>query len=188
KVGVWEVGNGKQLERLNAGMNDPSKNEPEAQSFPQGPIIEPRIVFSLDGRMLAMNRWQKTIPVWEAATGKERLRLEGHQDSTDCVAFSPDGRTLASASYDNTIRLWDLTTGKELRRLTGHRGKANSLVFSADGKRLISAGDDTTILFWDVAAITQRGRPRNGQLSATDTESLWAELADGDAAKAYRAM
>jgi RNA polymerase sigma factor (sigma-70 family) len=187
KLRVWDVASGKHLARLSAALNDPADQGPSV-SFSQSPIVEPRIVFSPDGKMLAMNRWQKTIPVWEAATGRRRLVLEAHQDSTVCVTFSPDGRTLASASWDNTIRLWDLATGKELRRLTSHRGKANSLVFSADGKTLISAGDDTTILFWDVAAITQRARPQTDQLSATDAESLWAELANNDAAKAYRAM
>ena len=88
-----------------------------------------------DGKMLTRNRLQKTIPVWETATGKVRLRLEGHQDSTVCVAFAPDGRTLASAGWDETIRLWDLVSGKELRQLTGHRGPADV----AQPRRLLRA-------------------------------------------------
>jgi WD40 repeat protein len=159
KVRAWEVATGKPLPHLSAGMIDIDQG-PAASLFPhQRPGISPSIIFSPDGKMLAMNRWQETIPVWEAATGQQRLLLEGHTQSTVCVAFSPDGRTLASSSWDNTIRLWDLETGKELRKLTGHRGKAGSLVFSVDGKTLISAGDDTTILFWDVAVVSQRVRP-----------------------------
>jgi len=138
--------------------------------------------------MLAMNRYQKTIPVWEASTGKERMLLTGHEESTSCVAFAPDGRTLASASWDDTIRLWDIETGAELRLLRGHRGKANSLAFSADGKTLVSTGDDTTMLFWDVDAVTHRPRPKATPLSADECESLWADLASADAAKAYRAI
>ncbi len=150
--------------------------------------MDSKVVFSPDGRTLAMNRYQKSIPVWEAATGKERLLLMGHQESTNCVAFAPDGRTLASSSWDDTIRLWDLETGDELRTLTGHRGKANSLVFSADGKTLVSTGDDTTLMFWDVDRITHRPRPKSIRLSPQENESLWTDLADADAAKAYRAI
>src|SRR5258707_665643 len=102
------------------------RNRSPAVLFPapeQGVI--PRLTFSADGRMLVMNRWQKSIPVWEVASGRQRLLLQGHEESTAWVAFTRDGRTLASASWDKTIRLWDLETGEELRCLTGHRGKAN---------------------------------------------------------------
>jgi len=187
KVRVWDLATLKELTRQSAGLNDPA-DQGAATSFPNGPIIEPRIVCSADGRMLAMNRSQKTVPVWETATGRQRLVLEGHKDSTVCVAFAPDARTLASASWDDTIRLWDLGTGKELRQLTGHRGKANSLVFSADGKTLISGGDDATILFWDVAEVTQRPRPHIAELPPKEWESLWTDLASADAAKAHVAM
>jgi RNA polymerase sigma factor (sigma-70 family) len=187
KVRAWEVATGKQLARLSAALNEPLDQGPRNASVQERSIL-PRITFSPDGKMLAVNRSQKTIVVWEAATGKERLRLDGHQDSTSCVVFSPDCRTLASASWDNTIRLWDLATGKELRRLTGHRGKAHSLAFSADGKALVSAGDDTTILFWDVTTVTQRSPQPIDQLAPKEWYSLWLELAGADASKAYKAM
>ncbi|HEY7423541.1 MAG TPA: sigma-70 family RNA polymerase sigma factor [Gemmataceae bacterium] len=188
KVCLWDVATGRQLTHLNAHLNDPTDKGPGPLSLPAGPIVQPKIVFSPGGRMLAMHRWQKTIPVWEAATGRQCLLLEGHEQSTVCVAFAPDGRTLASASWDNTIRLWDLDTGRELRKLMGHRGKANSLAFSADGKTLVSAGDDTTVLFWDVADVTHRKRPRVHPLTAREWEAFWADLIQPDAAKAYAAM
>jgi RNA polymerase sigma factor (sigma-70 family) len=189
KVCLWNVATGKPLAHLNARLNDPAdKGPPYTGFFPGGPIIEPKICFSPNGHMLAMNRWQKSIPVWEAATGRQRLLLEGHEASTVCVAFAPDGSTLASASWDNIIRLWDLATGRELSKLTGHRGKANSLAFSTDGKILVSAGDDTTVLFWDVAEVTQRKRPQSSPLAPHEWQALWEDLAKDDAAKAYTAM
>ncbi len=179
---------GRARPELIVSLNDPSDKGPEPPRFPRGPIARPKLAFSPDGRMLALSRWQRSIPVWEVATGRQRLLLTGHTDSTACVAFSPDSWILASAGEDKTIRLWDLETGKELRKLTGHRGTANSLTFSADGKTLISASDDTTILFWDVADVTRRGRPPVVRLAPGEWETLWAALADNDAARAYSAM
>jgi RNA polymerase sigma factor (sigma-70 family) len=163
-------------------------NEAGEFEFLGGGRTDPTFLFSPDGRMLAVNRWQKTIPVWEAATGKERLLLTGHQETALCIAMAPDGRTLASASFDDTIRLWNLDTGEDLRTLRGHRGRANSLVFSADGKTLVSTGDDTTMLFWDVAEVTQRPKPKVVALSAEECKSFWTDLAGADAAKAYKAI
>jgi RNA polymerase sigma factor (sigma-70 family) len=187
KVRLWDAATGKRL-GLTAEMNAPSRERPASASRSWEEVVAPRIVFSPDGRMLAMNRWQKAIPVWEAASGKERCRLAGHQESTVCVGFSADSRTLASAGWDGTVRLWDLETGKELGQRKGHRGKANSLAFSPDGKALVSAGDDSTVLFWDVAAVTGRQRPRADRLAPREWEALWADLAGADAVKARQAM
>jgi hypothetical protein len=171
-------------------MNERSGERPKSfpTSWGAGAILNPRIVFSPDGKMLAMNRLDKTIAVWEVASGKQRCLLQGHQEPTVCVAFSPDSRVLASADWDNTIRLWDLETGKELRRLTGHRGKANSLVFSVDGKMLISAAYDTTLLFWDLSGDRQALRLHPRPRSSQESETLWSSLADSDASRAYQAI
>ncbi len=192
RVAIWEVATGKELPHLTRVINDPAQKDEPLHSpglgMFQSKMIFPKVVFSPNGTMLAKNGRPKTIAIWEAATGQQRLLLKGHEESTVCVAFAPDSRTLASASWDNTIRLWDLDTGRELRKLTGHRGKANSLVFSADGKILVSAGDDTTILFWDVADMTHRRRPQAAPLAAKEWQALWEDLAKDDASKAYKAM
>jgi RNA polymerase sigma factor (sigma-70 family) len=188
RVTVWETATGKRFAFLTSSLNLTDEGEqPRGLEAWEINRIEPNIVPSRDGRLLARNGHSKILSVWETTTGKRRWTLPGHEDAIFRVAFAPDGRTLASASADETIRLWDLDTGKELLRLAGHRGIINSLVFSADGTTLISAGHDTTILFWDVAAVTGRKRPEV-QLTPNEREALWKALAETDAAQAHQAI
>ncbi len=51
----------------------------------------------------------KTLKLWDVATGKEIRTFVGHTSTVDSVAFSPDGRTALSGSGDRTLKLWDVT-------------------------------------------------------------------------------
>ncbi|KAI4208840.1 MAG: hypothetical protein LQ351_008153, partial [Letrouitia transgressa] len=78
------------------------------------------VVFSPDGSLLASASHDKTVRLWDAATGEARGTLEGHSDWVTAVVFSPDGSLLASASHDKTVRLWDAATGEARGTLEGH--------------------------------------------------------------------
>jgi hypothetical protein len=67
------------------------------------------VAFSSDGKLLASGHQDKTIRLWEIATGKELARLQGHHGWVRALAFAPDAKALASASDDNTVLIWDLT-------------------------------------------------------------------------------
>jgi hypothetical protein len=78
----------------------------------------------------------RTVRLWDAATGAPLRTLTGHTDWVTSVAFSPDGRVLASGSRDRTVRLWDAATGAELQRYDAEIGYTDSVVFSSDGALL----------------------------------------------------
>ena len=101
-----------------------------------------RIVFSPDGKTLATRGADQSIRLWDAASGKQRFVLLGHQARVLDVVFSPDGKRLASAGWGENIRLWDTANGRETQRV---KGGASTLRFSPDGKTL-SAADEGKIV------------------------------------------
>ncbi len=112
------------------------------------------VAFSPDGRRLASTSWDRTVKLWDAATGAELATLRGHEHEVNGVAFSPDGTTIASASRDGTVRLWDAARHAEVAVLRGHEGRVWCVAFSPDGSRLVSGAQDGTIRIWDTAART----------------------------------
>ena len=148
------------------------------------------IAYSPDGRILAVLSNGKAddpgdLRLWEAASGKECLRLEPPGGPMPALAFAPDGRRLAVGFADGSIRVWDIATGKPLGRLDGHRGTVWSLRFSPDGLALYSGSADTTVLIWDMTQLHPAAAPA---LTAAELDAAWADLASPDAAKAFRAV
>ncbi|BAY27998.1 WD-40 repeat-containing protein [Calothrix sp. NIES-2100] len=122
------------------------------------------VTFSPDSKTLVSGSGDKTIKIWNLATGQEIRTLNGHSYSVRSVAISPDGKTLASSSWDKTIKIWSLATGQEIRTLNGHSHWVKSVAFSPDGKTLASGSDDKTIKIWNLAT-GQEIRTLNGHSS-----------------------
>jgi len=113
------------------------------------------IAFSPDGQTLVSGSYDKTVQLWDVATGTELRAFIGHDSYVASVAFSPDGKTLASGSYDYTVQIWDVATGAKLRTLKGYAGAVYSVAFSPDGKSLASSSEDGAIKLWSVATGTE---------------------------------
>ena len=61
--------------------------------------------WSPDGTELATGSEDFQVRIWDAETGKELHKYEGHTGSVISVAFFPDGKRIVSASYDHTARI-----------------------------------------------------------------------------------
>jgi len=70
------------------------------------------VAFSPNGRLLASGSDDKTVKLWNSATGELIQRLEGHNNWVMAVAFCLDGRLLALALADDTVRLRNLAMGE----------------------------------------------------------------------------
>jgi WD40 repeat protein len=107
------------------------------------------VAFSPDGSTLASAGSDKTIRLWNAASGAALRVLSGHENSVTAVAFSPDGSTLASGGMDKTVRLWNARSGAALRALTAHSQPVQAVAFSPNGATLASSGIDRQVRLWD---------------------------------------
>ena len=116
------------------------------------------VAYHPDGKTLASGSKDKTIKLWDLATGEEQATLEGHTDDVYSVAYSPDGKILASCSKDATIKLWDAKTRTGKGTLKGHGGGVSCLAFSPDKTTLASGSADQTIKLTDVATGKERHR------------------------------
>jgi WD40 repeat protein len=112
-------------------------------------LIPRSVAFSPDGQRIAWAGQDKTVKVYDLATGQIVLDLAGHHRKVNTVAFSPDGQRLASAGDDWVVRVWDLATGQTVLKLRGHNRPVYNVVFSSDGQRLASASYDGTVNVWD---------------------------------------
>jgi WD40 repeat protein len=144
-------------------------------------------VASASGGRVPRRFW--SISLREAATGKERCRLERLESPAGPLTFAPDGRTLAAACANGAIRLWDLHTDQQVGGFRGHPGSVFALAFSADGKRLASTGVDATVLVWEMPGNSGfPGRRQPAPLDGAALEDCWTDLASDRADQAYRAI
>jgi WD40 repeat protein len=108
------------------------------------------VTISPDGKTIASNS-DRTIKLWNLATGEEISTLNGHSQRVNVVNITPDGQTLVSGSDDNTVKVWNLATGKPIHTLSGHSDSIHALAISPDGKTIFDGSDDNTIKVWNLS-------------------------------------
>ncbi len=155
--------------------------------------------FSHDGALaVGGSTWLKEntfvpdgVRIWEVATGKTIAHLQ-KKSWIARVCFHPDNGFVAVNEADG-IRVWDVRSGKvavHLKKQEVVPGSepidryGNCLAFAPDGRRLATGHADSTMMLWDVPPPASKHEP----LAAKELESLWTDLADADAAKAWQAV
>jgi WD40 repeat protein len=112
------------------------------------------VAFSPNVKIFASGSADKTVRLWDVASGQILRESHGHLGGVSSVTFSPDGKKLASGSYDDTIRVWNLKSGKSLLILRGHSDDVRSVTFGPDGNILASGSADKTIRLWNLQSGT----------------------------------
>jgi hypothetical protein len=127
------------------------------------------------------------VSLWELATGNVRSSWTFPGEAAGPIALSHDGQYLAVGlpGMPSTIRLFRMADPHVVQTLAGFTGKPTLLSFSPDDRQLISAMDDTSALVWQLPSLTG---PPVRRLEPGTLPHLWADLANDDAERAYRAL
>jgi WD40 repeat protein len=108
------------------------------------------VAISPDSSFLASGSWDKTVKLWDFATGACLHTFEGHSNRVRCVAISPDSSLVASGSDDKTIRIWHIADRTLVCTLHGHKDWVTGVAFSPNGQRIASVSNDGVVRLWDV--------------------------------------
>ncbi|KAK6500108.1 hypothetical protein TWF481_010466 [Arthrobotrys musiformis] len=114
------------------------------------------LAFSANDKFLASGSGDRTVRIWDVATGALLHIFRGQRNWVNDVIFYTIGAEefVASASNDKTVALWSLTTGALVRTLAGHEDWVRGLASTKQDDMVVlaSASDDSTVRIWDAAS------------------------------------
>lgn len=117
------------------------------------------LAISSDGQFALSASWDKTLRLWDLATGTTTRRFVGHTNDVLSVSFSADNRQIVSGSRDKTIKLWN-TLGECKYQLTedGHSDWVSCVRFSPNPANplIVSGGWDKIVKVWDLTKLKLR--------------------------------
>ena len=102
------------------------------------------------------NQWfvsgagDRTIKIWDLASGVLRLTLTGHISTVRGLAVSPRHPYLFSCGEDKTVKCWDLETNKVIRHYHGHLSGVYTLSLHPTLDVLVTGGRDAVSRVWDM--------------------------------------
>lgn len=113
------------------------------------------IVFSPDGRLVAVGGYEGIAKIWDVASGRLLYTLAHSETrnsrSVNQVGFTPDSRAIVTAGGPEGLKFWDATTGQMVRKLNDKRyAWSGTFAFSANGRFMLSAASQA-ISVTDVA-------------------------------------
>lgn len=142
-----------------------------------------RIAVDEANRLLATSSEDKTVRLWEAASGRwlKTLRppLNAHNDGKlFAVALSPDGTLAVTGGWTGydwdrsaSLYLFHTTTGQMIRRFTGLENVVHHLAFSPDGRHVaavLGRGEGLRVFRVEDGLLVAADRAYGGRSSSVD--------------------
>ena len=113
------------------------------------------LVLSSDGAFALSCSWDRTLRLWNLATGQTTNTFVGHSKDVLSCAFSADNRLIISGSRDKSLKLWNIlgenkaTIGE--KQSNSHTEWVSCVRFSPNTSKplIVSCGWDKCVKVWD---------------------------------------
>jgi WD40 repeat protein len=199
--------------------DDKKKEEPKDERiYPKvDPVLEFKghtdwinsVLWLGSDKFLVTGSRDKTLRVWEVASGKEALKIKDLPANAVALAASADGTKLITTAgkwnkekmqWIGEINLYDAKIGKLLATIKGHSEAIKAVALSPDGTRLVTASDDGTAKLWDLtgkelftlnghtAAVIAVACDPSGKLIATGSEDKTVKVWNAETGKEERTL
>lgn len=117
------------------------------------------VSLSADGRLALSGSHDKTLKLWDTATGDCLRTFEGNTNIVHTACLSADGRLALSCSYgdytrderSDTLKVWEVSTGHCLNTIDEPLMSLHCACLSADGRLMLSASD-RTLKLWELSS------------------------------------
>lgn len=150
--------------------------------------------FSPDGKRVATAGADRSIRIYDVATGNQERIIENHADWVMAVAWSADNAKIASASRDKTAKVFEAATGNLIATHSGHTDAVYGVAFKGDASQVFSSGRDKKIRVWKTDDGANAGEigygeevyklvVREGFLFATSADKSAWQYKEGDRAQ-----
>lgn len=110
-------------------------------------------VLSNDGQFAMSASWDKTLRLWNLATGEAKYSFAEHTKDVLSVAFSADNTKIVSAGRDKTIKLWNTVAECKYNIVeNGHNEWISCVRFSPNAQSpvIVSGGWDKVVKVWNL--------------------------------------
>ncbi len=147
--------NGSQLayERRHEFINVWTTDNPVKRQFTHSPISWPgSLVFSKDGKTLAVKHHHEGIILWDIESKRSRPAIKEESAGKNQFVYKTDsGKLYAASIKDDSVTLWEVDGGgNPLFEATGREYWSAFPALAPTGTLFAYAGEDGTIQVWDV--------------------------------------
>jgi len=172
---LWDVTSGEMLQRFEPGDDDTNFTGAIAASD-----ISPDGAYAVSGHVdetigsTNADRTDRTVRIWDTASGHQLFRLDPKLGFVRTVDFSPDGTMVLAGSWSGAaggvVVVWDVRTGTEIQRIFADVSVITSARFSPDGKSVLVGSWGRTVSLWSIStgANIERFEGLNDRVLAVD--------------------